>query len=108
MPVYFLAIGATPLFLAQSCIQFIQQFCVGFERALQNPGLLLGGWPVLPLDRFGQAGQFQMRVGEAGAVEDVFESGTAGDAVGIEPVALDLHHTVIERLGEFGIDLAGC
>jgi hypothetical protein len=29
-------------------------------------------------------------VGEAGAVEDVFESGTAGEAVGVEPVALDL------------------
>ncbi len=65
-------------------------------------------WPVLFFYGFGQARQFQVGISEAGAVEDVFEPGAAGDAVGIEPVALDLHHAVVQGEGEFGIDLARC
>jgi hypothetical protein len=48
-----------------------------------------------------------MRVSEAGAIENVFEPGTAGDAIGIEPVAFDLHGAVIGSGGELGIDCAG-
>jgi len=47
-------------------------------------------------------------VGEAGAVEDVFKPGAAGDAVGVKPVALDLHHAAVESGREFGIDGGSC
>jgi len=46
-------------------------------------------------------------VGESGAVEDVFEPGAARDAVGVEPVAFELHHAVVQGGGELGIDGAG-
>src|SRR5258707_4665501 len=49
--------------------------------------------PILLLDRFREPWQFQMSVGETGAVKNVFEPGPAGDAVRIEPVAFDFHRS---------------
>ena len=48
-----------------------------------------------------------MRVGESGSVEDVLEPGATGDAIGVEPVALDLHHAVVEGRGELRVQFAG-
>ena len=74
---------------------------------LQNVGLLFGSGPILLFHGLGQAGQFQVRVGEAGAVENVFEPGASGNAVGVEPVALDLHHAVVQLQRNLGIRRAG-
>src|ERR1700756_5298328 len=74
----------------ETFVQFLQQLRVVMYRALENFGLLLRCGPVLFLDCFGQAGEFQMRVRESGAVENVFEPRAAGDAIGGEPGAFAL------------------
>src|ERR1700733_258322 len=48
-----------------------------------------------------------MRVGKSCSVEDVLEPGASGDAVGVEPVALELHHAVVQRRSLLRIELAG-
>ena len=88
-------------------VQLLQQLRVVMYCAFEDFGLLLRCGPVLFLDCFGETGKFQMCVSESGAVEDVFEPWTSGDAIGVEPVAFDLHHAVIQGGGELGIEGAG-
>lgn len=70
-------------------------------------GLLFGYGPVLLFDGFGEPGEFEVGVGVAGAVEDVLEPGAPGDAVGVKPVALELHHAVVEGRGKLRVDGTG-
>src|SRR5450755_2123703 len=75
--------------LSKHVIQFVNKLRIFFQRALEYFCLLFGGGPVSRFDGFGESGKFQVGVGESGAVEDVFEPGATGDAVGVEPVAFD-------------------
>ncbi len=91
----------------QTGIQLFEQIDIVRQRALKNRSLLTSSLPISSFDGFCQTGQFEMCIGETRAVEDVLEPWPAGDSVGIEPVALDLHHSVVDRVREFGIKLAG-
>ena len=83
------------------------QFCVLLQSLLKDFRLLLCCRPVLFFHGFGEARQFQMGISKSCAVEDVLEPGASGDAVGVEPVALELHHAVVQSRCLLGIDLAG-
>ena len=48
--------------------------------------------------------EFQMSVGVTRSIENMFEPWTPRNAVGVEPVALDLHHAAIQFCGDFGFD----
>src|SRR5208282_4146553 len=94
------------LWLAELRVQFAEQPGIVRQRTLQNFRLLLRRRPVFRFDGFGEPGQFEVSVSKSRAVENVLEPGTAGNALRIEPVALDLHHAVIQSESEFRIDRA--
>ncbi len=54
------------------------------------------------LYRLGQAWEFQVGVGESWSVEAVFEPGASGAALGVEPVAFELLHSVFEVRADLG------
>ena len=67
---------------------------------------MLGFGPVLGFDGFGEAREFQVGVGVAGGIEQVFEPGAAGDAFGMQPVGFDFQDLLVEGLGGLGAEFS--
>jgi hypothetical protein len=65
------------------------QGCIRVDGLAEDFRLALRFVPVLRFDGFGQAGQFEMRVGVARTIEQMLEPRAAGNAGGMQPIAFD-------------------
>src|ERR1700721_4235255 len=83
-------------------VDLFQQRCIFFELRFEDFFLLIGALPVAGLGSFGEAGQFEMRVGVARRVQRMFEPRATGTPVGVAPVAFDPHELDVDPGGGGG------
>src|SRR5215813_13977489 len=74
---------------------------------LENISLLFCSRPILLLDSLGKPRELKVRIGVTRAIKNVLEPRASGDAVRVEPVALDLHQALVESGGESLVEGAG-
>src|SRR5215470_15650945 len=74
---------------------------------LENISLLFCSRPILLLDSLGKPRELKVRIGVTRAIKNVLEPRASGDAVRVEPVALDLHQALVESGGESPVEGGG-